>query len=159
MKLYELTRALADLSSMDLNDEAVQNSLDEIQGEFTDKAIAIIKLTENMTADTTAIDAEIDRLKARKQVIENRKKSLREYLLHNMEACNITKIECPLFTASLRKGVESVEIEDQSKLPDEFVTVEVVTKPDKNLIKAKLKAGEDVPGATLKRGATTLTIK
>ncbi len=159
MKLYELTGALADLSSMDLNDEAVQNSLEAIQGDFNDKAIAIIKLTENMTADTTAIDAEIDRLKARKQVIENRKKSLREYLLHNMEACNITKIECPLFTASLRKGVESVEIEDQSKLPDEFVTIEVVTKPDKNLIKAKLKAGEDVPGATLKRGATTLTIK
>lgn len=159
MKLYELTGALADLSSMDLNDEAVKNSLEAIQGDFNDKAIAIIKLTENMTADTTAIDAEIDRLKARKQVIENRKKSLREYLLHNMEACNITKIECPLFTASLRKGVESVEIEDQSKLPDEFVTVEVVTKPDKNLIKAKLKAGEDVPGATLKRGATTLTIK
>ncbi len=159
MKLYELTGALADLSSMDLNDEAVQNSLEAIHGDFNDKAIAIIKLTENMTADTTAIDAEIDRLKARKQVIENRKKSLREYLLHNMEACNITKIECPLFTASLRKGVESVEIEDQSKLPDEFVTVEVVTKPDKNLIKAKLKAGEDVPGATLKRGATTLTIK
>lgn len=159
MKLYELTGALADSSSMDLNDEAVQNSLEAIQGDFNDKAIAIIKLTENMTADTTAIDAEIDRLKARKQVIENRKKSLREYLLHNMEACNITKIECPLFTASLRKGVESVEIEDQSKLPDEFVTVEVVTKPDKNLIKAKLKAGEDVPGATLKRGATTLTIK
>ena len=159
MKLYELTGALADLSSMDLTDEAVQNSLEAIQGDFNDKAIAIIKLTENMTADTTAIDAEIDRLKARKQVVENRKKSLREYLLRNMEACNITKIECPLFTASLRKGIESVEIEDQSKLPDEFVTVEVVTKPDKNLIKAKLKAGEDVPGATLKRGAATLTIK
>lgn len=159
MKLYELTGALADLSSMDLDDEAVQNSLEAIQGEFTDKAIAIIKLSENMTADTSAIDAEIDRLKARKQVIENRKKSLREYLLRNMEACGITKIESPLFTATLRKGVESVEIEDQSKLPDEFVTVEVVTKPDKNLIKAKLKAGEGIPGASLKRGATTLQIK
>ena len=159
MKLYELTGALADLSSMDLDDEAVQNSLEAIQGDFNDKAVAIIKLTENMTADTTAIDAEIDRLKARKQAIENRKKGLREYLLHNMQACKIDRIDCPLFTATLRKGVESVEIEDQSKLPDEFVTVEVVTKPDKNLIKAKLKAGEDIPGASLKRGATTIVIK
>ena len=64
MKLYELTGALADLSSMDLDDEAVKTSLELFQGDFNDKAVAIIKLTENMTADTTAIDAEIDRLKA-----------------------------------------------------------------------------------------------
>lgn len=159
MKLYELTGALADLSSMDLDDEAVKNSLEEFKGEFTDKAIAIIKLSENLEADTSAIDAEIERLKARKQVIVNRKNSLREYLLHNMQAANINKIECPLFTASLRQGVESVEITEQSLLPDEFVSVEVVTKPDKNAIKAALKSGQDVPGAALVRGKTTIVIK
>lgn len=159
MKLYELTGALADLSSMDVSDEAVQNSLEEFKGEFTDKAIAIIKLSENLEADTTAIDAEIERLKARKQVIVNRKNSLREYLLHNMQAANINKIECPLFAASLRQGVESVEITEQSLLPDEFVSVEVVTKPDKNAIKAALKSGQDVPGAALVRGKTTIVIK
>lgn len=159
MKLYELTGALADLSSMDMDDEAVKNSLECIQGDFNDKAVAIIKLSENLEADTTAIDVEIDRLKARKQVIVNRKNSLREYLLHNMQASNISKIECPLFTASLRQGVESVEIAEQSLLPDEFVSVEVVTKPDKNAIKAALKSGVEVPGATLKRGATTIVIK
>lgn len=159
MKLYELTGALADLSSMDLDDEAVQNSLEAIQGDFNDKAVAIIKLTENMTADTTAIDAEIDRLKARKQVIENRKKGLREYLLHNMQACKIDRIDCPLFTVTLRKGVESVEIVEQSQIPNEFIKVEVVESPDKKAIKAALSAGTEVPGVTLKRGATTLQIK
>lgn len=159
MKLYELTGALADLSSMDMDSEAVQNSLEEFQGEFSDKAIAIIKLSENLEADTTAIDAEIERLKARKQVIVNRKNSLREYLLHNMQAANINKIERPLFTASLRQGVESVEITEQSLLPDEFVSVEVVTKPDKNAIKAALKSGQDVPGAALVRGKATIVIK
>ena len=159
MKLYEITGALADLSSMDLDDEAVQTSLELAQGDFADKAVAIIKLTENMTADTSAIDAEIKRLQERKKVIENRKQSLRAYLLHNMEACNIPKIECSLFTASLRKGVESVEIIDQSQIPDEFVNVEVVTSPDKKAIKAALSSGLEVPGAALKRGATTITIK
>ncbi len=159
MKLYEITGALADLSSMDLDDEAVQTSLELAQGDFKDKAVAIIKLTENMTADTSAIDAEIKRLQERKKVIENRKQSLRSYLLHNMEACNIPKIECSLFTASLRKGVESVEIIDQSQIPDEFVNVEVVTSPDKKAIKLALQSGKEVPGAMLKRGATTITIK
>ncbi len=159
MKLYELTGALADLSSMDLDDEAVKTSLELFQGDFNDKAVAIIKLSENMTADTTAIDAEIDRLKARKQAIENRKKSLREYLLHNMEACKIQEIKSPLFTATLRKGVESVEIVEQSQIPNEFIKVEVVESPDKRAIKAALSAGTEVPGAMLKRGATTLQIK
>ena len=159
MKLYEITGALADLSSMDLDDEAVQTSLELAQGDFRDTAVAIIKLTENMTADTSAIDAEIKRLQERKKVIENRKQSLRAYLLHNMQASKITKIECPLFTASLRSGVESVDIIDQSQIPDEFVNVEVVTSPDKKAIKAALSAGKEVPGAALKRGATTITIK
>lgn len=159
MKLYEITGQLADLSSMDLDDEAVKNTLEMVQDDFNSKAIAIIKLAENMDAGTSAIDAEIERLKSRKQVIVNRKQQLRDYLLHNMEASGIQKIECPLFTATLRKGIESVEIEDQSKLPDEFVTVEVVTKPDKNAIKAALKSGQEVSGASLKRGATTIIIK
>lgn len=159
MKLYELTGALEDLSSMDMDDEAVKTSLECIQGDFNDKAVAIIKLSENLSADTSAIDAEIKRLQERKKVIENRKNSLREYLMHNMQAANIQKIECPLFTASLRKGIESVEIIDQSQIPDEFVKVEVVTSPDKKAIKAALSSGVDVPGAALKRGETTIVIK
>ena len=159
MKLYEITGALADLSSMDMDDEAVKTTLECVQGDFNDKAIAIIKLAENFESDTSAIDAEIERLKARKQVIVNRQKSLREYLLHNMEASGITKIECPLFTASLRKGIESVEIENESLLPDEFISVEVVTKPDKKAIKQAIQSGQQVPGATIKRGATSLVIK
>jgi hypothetical protein len=159
MKLYELTGALADLSSMDMDDEAVKTTLECVQGDFNDKAVAIIKLSENLNADTSAIDAEIERLKARKQVILNRQKSLRDYLLHNMEAAGITKIECPLFTASLRKGVESVEIKNESLLPDEFVSVEVVTKPDKKAIKQAIQSGQEVPGASIKSGATTIVIK
>jgi hypothetical protein len=159
MKLYEITGALADLSSMDMNDEAVKDTLELVQGDFNDKAVSIIKLAENLEADTAAIDAEIERLKSRKQVIVNRQKQLREYLLHNMEVSGITKIECPLFTASIRKGSESVEIENEDSLPDEFIKVEVVTKPDKNAIKAALKSGKDVNGAKLIRGANTIVIK
>ena len=63
------------------------------------------------------------------------------------------------YADSIRQGVESVEITEQSLLPDEFVSVEVVTKPDKNAIKAALKSGQDVPGAALVRGKTTIVIK
>lgn len=159
MKLYELTPQLIELSNMDATDEAVLNTLECVQMDFNDKAVSIIKLSESLEADTSAIDNEIARLESRKKVILNRKKQLRDYLLHNMEAAGISKIECPLFTATLRAGSESVEVIDESQIPDEFVKVEIVEKIDKNAIKAAIRSGKEVNGAALKRGASTLVIK
>lgn len=159
MKLYEITPQLVELSNMDASDEAVRDTLEAVQMEFNDKAVAIVKVAESLDADTSAIDAEIERLKARKQVIVNRKQQLRDYLLYNMEAAGIKKIDCPLFTVTLRQGVESVEIIDQSQIPNEYVTVEVVEKPDKTAIKAAIKSGKEVTGAILKRGANSIQIK
>jgi len=157
--LYEITGNMKELLNSDFDEQTIADTMEALQGEFNDKAVSIIKLVENLNGDTSVIDAEIKRLQERKQVINNKQKRLREYLLHNMEANEITKIECPLFTASLRKGLESVEIIDESLLPDEFVKAEVVTKADKKAIKDALKAGESVPGAALKRGETTIVIK
>lgn len=159
MKLYEITPQLVELSNMDASDEAVRDTLEAVQMEFNDKAVAIVKVAESLDADTSAIDAEIERLKARKQVIVNRKQQLRDYLLYNMKAAGIKKIDCPLFTVTLRQGVESVEIIDQSQIPNEYVTVEVVEKPDKAAIKAAIKSGKEVTGAILKRGANSIQIK
>lgn len=158
-KLYELTGDLLALEDLDLDSDTLSDTLEAINGEFNDKAIGILKFTENMNSDIESIDSEIKRLQARKKAIENRKARLRDYLLHNMEASGITKIECPFFTASVRKGVESVEITDLDSLPDDYVLVKVETKPDKTAIKRELKAGKEIPGATLKRGNNTILIK
>ena len=158
-KLYELTGDMKELEKLDIDAETLNDTLDGIVCEFNDKAVAILSFAENMNSDIDALSNEIKRLQARKKVFENRKKRLREYLLHNMEKSGITKIECPQFTASLRKGVESVEIQDQKSLPDDYVSVEVLEKPDKAAIKRDLKAGKEIQGATLVRGATTIIIK
>jgi len=158
-KLYELTGNIKALESMDLDAETLADSLEGITGEFEEKAKGILAFTENMNSDIDALSNEIKRLQHRKSVIENRKNRLREYLLHNMEASGINKIECPYFTASLRKGSESVEIESLESIPDEYVKVEVKETPDKTAIKRDLKAGIEINGASLKRGATTIVIK
>ena len=62
-------------------------------------------------------------------------------------------------TASLRKGSESVDIDDLESIPDEYVKVEVKETPDKTAIKRDLKAGIEINGVSLKRGATTIVIK
>lgn len=158
-KLYELTGNMKELESLDLDADTMADTLEAISGEFNDKAVAILKFTENMNGDIDAISNEIKRLTDRKKALENRKQRLRNYLFENMEAAGITKIECPYFTATIRKGVEVVEIEDIDLIPPEFVEIEVKQKADKQAIKRALKAGEEVQGASLKRGNSTIMIK
>lgn len=158
-KLYELTTDLKSILSEDFDEQTLKDTLEAVGGEFNDKAISIIKLAENLNGDTSVIDAEIKRLQARKSAITNKQKQLREYLIYNMQESGISKVECPLFTASLRKGVEKVVIDNEMLIPDEYAQIEVVTKINKTEIKKQLKAGAEIPGARLERGETTILIK
>lgn len=158
-KLYELTTDLKSILSEDFDEQTLKDTLEAVGGEFNDKAISIIKLAENLNGDTSVIDAEIKRLQARKSAITNKQKQLREYLIYNMQESGISKVECPLFTASLRKGVEKVVIDNEMLIPDEYAQIEVVTKVNKTEIKKQLKAGAEIPGARLERGETTILIK
>lgn len=158
-KLYELTNDLKAIESEDFDEQTLKDTLEAVEGEFNDKALSIAKLVENLNGDTSIIDAEIKRLQARKAAITNKQKQLRDYLLFNMQESGITKIDCPLFKISLRKGMEKVVIDNEMRIPDELTRIEVVTKIDKNEVKKQLKAGVEIPGARLERGETTLLIK
>lgn len=163
-KLYELTGQFKELSAlMDGADEdmaiAVRDTMGMIEAEFNDKALAVSRIILNFDTDVAAIDAEISRLQERKRLITNRQSSIKEYLRENMEAAEISKISCPLFTITLAKGREVAVIDDENALPDELMRVKTEINPDKNAIAAKLKAGEEVPGAHLERGQSSIRIK
>jgi predicted transcriptional regulator len=162
MKLYELTgqmkelEALADDPDMEI---AVRDTLDAVQGEFNDKAMAITKIVLNTDSDCDAIDNEVKRLQAKKKSIQNRKTQLIDYLRENMESAEIKKIQCDLFTITLVQGREIAVIDDESALPDDFVRVETKVSPDKNAITAELKDGGTVVGAHLERAKSSIRIK
>ena len=163
-RLYEITGQFRELAALaDGDDEglavAVRDTMGAIEAEFNDKALAVSHVILNFDADIAALDSEIDRLQERKRLITNRQKEIKDYLRENMEATGITKISCPLFTITCAKGRESVVVDDESKLPDELMRVKTEISPDKAAIAAKLKAGEDVPGARLERGQSSIRIK
>lgn len=163
-RLYEITGQFRELAALaDGADEdlavAVRDTMGAIEAEFNDKALAVSHVILNFDADIAALDSEIDRLQERKRLITNRQKEIKDYLRENMEATGITKISCPLFTITCAKGRESVVVDDESKLPDELMRVKTEISPDKAAIAAKLKAGEDVPGARLERGQSSIRIK
>ena len=162
-KLYELAGQYLALSELaddpNMPPEALQDSLEGLEGEIEVKAQALLQVVAGMEGDTGAIDAEIKRLQTRKRVIENRAASLRDYLYQNMVATGISKISCPLFQITLAKGRPVVVVEDESQVPDQYIKTTIVKAPRKAEIMAALKSGEAVPGCVLGESKQSLRIR
>ena len=161
MKLYELTDQLKGLQQLADTDESIDitDTLQALEGEFSLKADGIAKVLAIIDGDTETVDAEIERLKQLKSAKVARKEKLKDYLRMNMEAADIKKIQCPLFTITLVEGREIATVTDESKLPDEYVTVKTDISPNKNAIAQALKDGIEVPGAHLERAKSSIRIK
>lgn len=157
-QLYALTGKLAELQAMaDTDDEglkeALQNAMDEVQGDFNEKADNIVMLRRNIESDVTAIDAEIERLAELKRIKSNSVTQISDYLRRNMEAASIKSIKRPLFTITLALGKEKVIVDNEDAVPDELTAVKTSIAPDKNAIAMKLKEIRDHNEAVRKRMA------
>jgi hypothetical protein len=160
--LYVITNeylALAErLADGDFDAQTIADTIEAsgITDELAVKAQGIEHVARGAEAHNLAIDAEIARLQALKTQRTKVAAGLRSYLLDNMQRAGIEKIECPLFSISIRKNPPSVEIIDQLSLPAQYMVlpdpVPPVATPDKKAIGVALKAGEDVPGAKLVQG-------
>ncbi len=163
-KLYEITAQHKALQEIEVPedgtmDEAIKDTFEMIEGDFNDKAVAMVKVTRNMDADVSSIDDEIKRLQARKKTITNYKASLVEYLRNNMEACGISKIDCPLFNITLGKGSPILLVEDEEKVSTDWVDIKIERKLQKaNILKA-LKSGEKIEGCSIGTAKSSILIK
>lgn len=185
-QLYAMTAQMVELAAMlDTDDEglkqAIQDTIGGIQGEFGEKADSIVMLRRNIEGDVLAIDSEIDRLAELKRIKTNSIAQLTSYLKRNMEAADIKSIKRPLFSIKLVNGSESVIVDKEDDLPDDFTVVKTSINPDKKAIAARLKeirehniavrkridAGEDAEAdlipepawAHLERGESSIRIK
>lgn len=161
--LYEIKNNLLELSSIDADSEdmkeAIKNTLEAVEGEFNEKAVSVVHYIKNLDSDAEAIDTEIKRLSARKKAISAKQEAIKDYLRFNMDATGIKKIECPLFTISSVAGREIVSIDEEALIPDEFIEIKSVIQPRKADILKALKAGNEVPGASITRSQNTIRIK
>lgn len=161
--LYEITDKHKELAALADESEdmaqAVADTMDSIEGEFEDKALSLIAVVNNIGGDIPAIDDAIKRLTARKKTIENKQKSMKEYLRTNMEASGINKINCPLFTITLAKGRDIVSVNDENAIPAEYMNYKTSASPMKKEILADLKDGKEIDGVTLIKSENSIRIK
>jgi hypothetical protein len=138
-------------------DEALR--ADMIEGE-TDLLSVMARVLDHQQEAASMVDAMKSRrsdLSERISRYERRSDAMRTLMLNLMSAADQTKITLPEATISMTKGRDAVEIIDINALPQGFYSLE--RKADRTAIGAALKAGEAIPGAALRTGDASLTIR
>ena len=120
------------------------NAIDIIRG-FISAAIDAEMLADVVSQRKAEIATRADRA-------ERRKQALRTAALNLMQIAGVDKVPDPAFSARVQKGQQHLNELDVTALPADYVDVEVTIahKPKKDRILADLKAGQSVPGASLR---------
>jgi hypothetical protein len=156
VKLYELVgqyRQLEQLeSSDDLPAEVIRDTLDGLEGQLQEKATNVALFCRNLESVADAIDEAAATMQARGTRLRARAQSLQQYLLLNLQAAGISKVESPFFTLTVKKNPPTVVIDSENLIPAKFMRTPEPPPPpkpapDKKAIGDAIKAGEEVPGA------------
>lgn len=155
MTLYEIApqyRQLADkLQDMGLDEQAVIDTL-EAETDLIPKVQAYGMVIRNIEAAADAMEQEAKRMQDRASAAKKRVEQIKAMLLAGMETAGVKKIEHPQFTIAVQANPESVQIDGEDLIPDDYMReIPATHAPDKVLIKKALKEGFSVPGASLKQ--------
>lgn len=175
-RLAILLEALED-SESDEQRAQIEADIREIVSQEVRKVDGIAKMLAHFKTQAQFAKDEIDRLRERKAAFEHSEEKLKQYVIDLMEGFQVKKLEGQTSTFSLRACPASVEVSDESQIPDhlkaasvkcsaalwneirealdpDFTTVidqsaTVETSPDKRAIKFAFEHGEPVPGCDL----------
>jgi len=148
MKLYELASEYLQLLNM------------AEDGEIEAKADGIAKIMQKLDADIAELDAEIKRLKERKDAVEQNKENLKAYLFKSLKAINKPSFKTLLFSYTIAKNPAAVILDenlDIKKVPVKYRTVPQPTF-NKKAIKEALNNGIKLKWARLEQ-SESLRIK
>lgn len=145
LKLYEISNKY----QIELDDPSGYGFLDSIEDELNIKAVNVAAYIKNLEAELSAIENAITDMKNRESVTYKKICSLKEYLLFNLNKCEIKEIKSAQFDIKVKKCPASVVIINDSIIDDEYKSIKEVTSIDKNKIKNDILNGVIVDGAEI----------
>jgi hypothetical protein len=164
MKLYDIERSYLEALEIftdpeaDLPAEVVAGTLEALEGEFEQKAIAVAAFAQQMEEEAKAIKAAEDRMARRRKILEGRARGLREAVKSGMETLGMKRVASPWFVLSVAKNPPAVVIDDEAKLPAQFKSYETIVHIDKAAIRDAIAAGREIAGARMVNG-TRLAVR
>jgi len=155
MNLYQISQDLfeqlsapgIDLETGEIDDAAYGARIDSLALSFDDKALNVAKYIKSLGAERDAIKSAMEPMQDRVKRLDKRAEYLSEYLLNMCSQQDRWPADAQVKLGS-RKST-SVQIDDESKLPPQYVKQSVVESIDKRLIGQDLKQGITIDGATL----------
>ena len=148
MTIYEIDQALLSLIDPDTGEIGDYGMFCELQMAKESKIENLALLIKNSRAEADAIKAEKDNLADREKSLRNKIERLRNYLSEILQG---EKFSSPKVAISYRKST-AVEIADESEFistgPKDFL-IPQPPKIDKKAISESLKSGKEIPGASL----------
>lgn len=148
MKLYDIAEIYENLENID-DEVAVAAAMDSVDAALEEKLESTAKVIRNLEAEADGLEAEEKRLKARKMAVKNRIADIKGYVQQNLEAMGKEKVTSGIFKWSIQANAPSVNILDESLIPDDYWKIE--RKPMKTEIKKAIEAGELTEGVELVR--------
>ena len=122
-----------------------EEALNALQMDRTSKLENIACLIKNLEWEKNGCKEQKDAFAKREKALDATISRLKGYLLESLKGEKFKTIRC---SVTFRKS-ERVDIADESKIPQELLTVKYTTAPDKAAIKEALKAGDTIEGCTL----------
>lgn len=162
--LFEIAAQYRHITDVLMDSGADEQTLaDTLEGEAWDlecKASNYGFVIRNLQASAAAIKEAEAQMAARRKSMENRASYLVERLKTGMEIAGVTQLSCPYFAVKVQKNPPAVDVWDEKQVPEKYwIQPETPAKViSKELIKADIKNGVDVPGAKQVQG-TKLVIK
>ena len=158
MTLFEINEQIQKAIELGFDPETGEildaSALEQLQIDRDEKVENICLYIKDLKAEAVALDNEKKALDARKAAAEKKSDSLSRYLQAMLDG---EKFKTPRCAVSYRK-TQAVNIVDENLIPNEYLRFKTTSAPDKTAIKDAIKAGKDVPGATLEE-RQSMTIK
>ena len=131
MNFYEVTADFMQLQGMledpDVDTQAIKDTMEAIEGEFEWKADGYARVIKNLSGNLAAVEAEMERLQAKKNLLDSSIKRLKETLKSAMLLTGKKKFKTDLFNFSIQKNGGKapviLDVKDTSELPDELVKI------------------------------------
>lgn len=156
-ELWHRTRAALLSDFPDIDPETLRDTTDGETGAL-DIVASLIRGSEEDKAMAAGLKDYITALTRRKDRLSDRAAKRKAAALALMQEIGERKLTRPEFTASISAGPQGARITDEASLPS-WAWRRSPPVLDTQTIRARLLAGEAVPGATLSNGDAYLTVR
>lgn len=145
MTLHELTGKYMELmemaEEMELDPQTLADTFEGLEGEIHEKANGFAIIIRSLMAQATAFEAEIAWMNEKKRLAINNADKLKKELENSMKITKNTKFKTDLFSFNIQKNPPSLVIDDDSKVPEEFIKIK--KEIDKTALKKFVKENEN----------------